>query len=607
MLRRNTPDMKREGNMDKQSVNKLDFAGGRLVRRMFLGALLVQIISAITGVIGMVVDGAVIGSMLGSESMTAYGLVTPITTVFAALAGIVGVGTSTLCGRFIGRGDVRRTEAALGTSVLLSAVVSLVIAGVVYFASGPIASALGAEGEVHTHAAAYLRGFAFCAPPLFLVMVFMPIVQLDNDGKRVFLSILAMTAVNVALDFVSALALDWGMLGMALATTISYYVAFVLMLCHFVGGHHSLRLTLRGWQPKLIRDIFVLGMPMGFSMLTRTIFVVLFNAILLSLADNSAVAVFAMLNSGGAVFLTVGQGIGSANQMITSVLAGEEDVLSLEQLMKTSLRVSLIGNGILTLIALVVAAPYSALFFSGSEAELALAARALRMYVLQTVPYACSICFSSYLQGMKRYVIAYPLAFVSQLVISPLVALALGHLFGTDGVWLSFVVGSLLSLVVVAGIVWVRSGKLRFSIRDLLLLPKGFGVPEEDRLDGSISGAEQIVSFSEAAVAFCREKGAAPRTAMLVGLFVEEMAYNIVEHGFTGAKAQSVDIRLSRLGDGWRIRIKDACREFDPVAYAELFHPEDPLAHVGIRLVSAMSTDMEYVRSLSMNNLILTL
>ena len=118
---------------------------------------------------------------------------------------------------------------------------------------------------------------------------------------------------------------------------------------------------------------------------------------------------------------------------------------------------------------------------------------------------------------------------------------------------------------------------------------------------------QQIVSFSEAAVAFCREKGAAPRTAMLVGLFVEEMAYNIVEHGFTGAKAQSVDIRLSRLGDGWRIRIKDACREFDPVAYAELFHPEDPLAHVGIRLVSAMSTDMEYVRSLSMNNLILTL
>ena len=79
--------------------------------------MLIQILSAVTGVIGMLVDGAVTGRCLGVEAMAAYGLAMPVLTVFAAISSVCGVGTSVLCGRTIGAGNIRGTNTVLSTSV----------------------------------------------------------------------------------------------------------------------------------------------------------------------------------------------------------------------------------------------------------------------------------------------------------------------------------------------------------------------------------------------------------------------------------------------------------------------------------------------------------
>ncbi len=590
-----------------QNMNTLDYAGGKLVKKMFLSTMLVQIVTSVTGVIGMVVDGAVTGSLLGQECMAAYGLVTPILTIFAALSNIIGVGTSAMCGRLLGRGDIKETEKAMSVCLMFSLSLSLIIAFIVFFAAGPIASALGAEGTVHIHAVAYLKGYAFCAPPLFIVMAFMPLVQLDSDGKRVFISIIAMTAVNIALDFTNALALEWGMLGMALATTVSTYAALAILMTHFAGGRNSFKLSFGGFEMKIVRDIFILGFPIGFALLANTVCVAVVNAILLSIADTSAVAVYAMLNSGGMVLLAICQGIGNSVQMLTSFFAGEGDIKSLEYLMKTAFLYSAIGNGIMVALVLALAVPYSSLFFSVNGEELIQVAGALRLYALQLIPAVAGVCIGSYLHGMKNYKFIYPYVFLEQLAMPCLMALALGNLTGLDGVWLSFAFGRVAALLLVAVIICVRAGKIRVGIRDVLMLPKGFGIPDADRLDGSVCTMPQVISFSESAVSFCLDKGESSHTAMVIGLCVEEMACNIVEHGFSGKRKQSIDIRISYMGGGWVIRIKDDCDEFNPVEYAKLFTDEDPLAHAGIRLISGMADSMNYIRALRMNNLIITL
>ena len=82
---------------------------------------------------------------------------------------------------------------------------------------------------------------------------------------------------------------------------------------------------------------------------------------------------------------------------------------------------------------------------------------------------------------------------------------------------------------------------------------------------------------------FCRERGVSQRNAMLVGLCVEEITHNIIQHGFSSGKGEhNVDLRLVLDEDSRVIRIRDNCVNFDPTKYMEMHESDDPTAHIGL-------------------------
>ena len=97
---------------------------------------------------------------------------------------------------------------------------------------------------------------------------------------------------------------------------------------------------------------------------------------------------------------------------------------------------------------------------------------------------------------------------------------------------------------------------------------------------------------------------------MLVGLCVEEITVNIIDHGFTkDKKPHSIDVRMVVQGDRRIIRIRDNCVNFDPTKYLELHRDKDgdPAAHIGLRMVMSMVKEAEYINTLGLNNLTLIL
>ena len=91
---------------------------------------------------------------------------------------------------------------------------------------------------------------------------------------------------------------------------------------------------------------------------------------------------------------------------------------------------------------------------------------------------------------------------------------------------------------------------------------------------------------------------------MLIGLSVEEMTVNILEHGFTKDKLDhNVDVRVVLEEDCRVIRIRDNCIQFDPTSYLELHQSDDPAAHIGLRMVMGMVKEANYVNTLGLNNL----
>jgi anti-sigma regulatory factor (Ser/Thr protein kinase) len=141
-----------------------------------------------------------------------------------------------------------------------------------------------------------------------------------------------------------------------------------------------------------------------------------------------------------------------------------------------------------------------------------------------------------------------------------------------------------------------------------MVIPAGFGVGPDDRLDLSLRSMEDVIRISQTIQRFCLDKGIDQRRAYLAGLSMEEMAGNVIAHGFTKDKKKHfVDVRVVYRDGGLILRIKDTCQAFDPATRREIAEPDDPFRNVGIRMVYDMAADVTYQSVLGLNVLTITL
>ena len=168
------------------------------------------------------------------------------------------------------------------------------------------------------------------------------------------------------------------------------------------------------------------------------------------------------------------------------------------------------------------------------------------------------------------------------------------------------IAGCVLTALVPYGFAAVQNKKLPTSVRELMCFRDSFGVPEKDRLDISIHGMEDVLDISKAVWSFCEEHGVTGRRQYSASLCMEELAGNIVLHGFTDGKKHCIDIRVSYIRDEIVLCVKDDCRAFNPKEAAELFDPDDKVHNVGLRLAAAMAGRMSYQNTFGLNILTIT-
>ena len=141
-----------------------------------------------------------------------------------------------------------------------------------------------------------------------------------------------------------------------------------------------------------------------------------------------------------------------------------------------------------------------------------------------------------------------------------------------------------------------------------MIIPDSFGVPDDQRMDITVRSMEKVTEISERIQNFCLERHIDARRAYYAGLCMEEMAGNIVTHGFAkDKKKHSVDIRLTCTEGRIILRMRDDCVAFDPSQHARILNPEDGVKDYGIRMVYDLAKEVNYQNLLDQNVLTITL
>lgn len=558
--------------------------------------------------LGIVIDGVVIGRFLGPDSMAAYGLVTPLINLTTAFSGILATGAQVVCAQHLGAGNKSKARRAFSMCMVVTAVISVVLITVLLLFREPICIMLGARGasaHLLPYAKDYMLGMMFCIPSVLLLFEFNTLMRLDGDANRVVAAVVVMTVLDIAGDLLNVLVIKGGMFGMGLATTVSYTIALVIMLLHFTKKDIIFRFSVKGLKLKDLGDILGTGSSSAVGSASTMVRNTILNQIMVAtVLSSTAVAALSVLNTIMNFTSSTMIGIGMTAAMIAGMILGEQDRSAAEQLVKVTVKAALIVGGILAVLLFVLADFIAGVFGGdGGQEMTGLAARGIRIYAFSLILYGINNAFVNYTQGMRRMGISNTFCFLQNLVFIVLPALALSGILDTDAVWFAYLIGETLTLLSIFIFASVRKHGVPIRAKDFLFIKEPFGVAQENIFEVSVTEKDQVVPASQAIAQFCNSKGAEHREQMLLSLFVEELSNNVIEFGFADGKKHSIDIRLMNLDEGWAIRFRDNCRLFDPTEWIKLHETDDPTANIGIRMVCGMAKDIQYLNTMELNNL----
>lgn len=587
-----------------------------MLKSIFRQMSIAQIVSGLTVVLCLLIDSIMIGRFLGVDAMAAYGLASPVLLVFAAIGSTVSTGVQVMCSKAFGKGDTDAVNQYFSIVLLvLLAVSALGVIGIGCF-SGSFSTFLGAgtSGVVFDNTKSYLIGFIFGIPAFLAATVLVPFLQFAGRQNVLVVAVAVMTAGDICFDLLNVYVLDGGMLGMGLASSFSYILACVIGLSYFLTKKCIYTFKAKLFSKEKLLEILHAGIPTLINMLSLVLLSFTFNHILIRIGDAetsaNAVAAYAIIATGSNICYAFPSGIGNVTLMLAGIYYFEDDRSSIRSLVKLMLKSQLIVNAVITAVVFSLA-PFLVRLFVPLETEaqvISLATTGLRLFVLSALFNGFNTGMKQYYQGILHIRLAEGISVLQNFVGTACFAFVLSRFLGATGVWLGYLCGEMSISLLIIGMVKYKHKKRKITLDDLLLLPQGFGVPDEQFLRAIVKCPEEVTAFSKQAADFCRQYSKNKKCCLYVGLFIEELGTNIVKNCYGDKRKQNrAEFSLFFSESSFILRIRDDGKPFDPQQYTKMLDDENKALYPSIQMLYSLADDVKYSDSMAQNSLILTL
>ncbi len=571
----------------------------RNIRELFLRLLPVQIFLVIAGGLSGIINGLIVGNMLSDTAMVALGLTAPLSSLLAALASIVSGGSAILCGNYMGRGEVRKVNEVFSNAIMVVCGAGLVLSLLIFLCASPMAVMFGSTAETMEETILFIRGSAFGVLPLLMMPCLMTFLQICNKSALSLASTGVLAVFNTLICLFFVYVRKGGIFSVALATSLSILITDLFMIGYLLIRRDLLLFRMKDFNAKMMKEMLVLGSPASLAGIMYAIRNIFINSNAAIVGGITAVNSLAILGSCDCFFDCLNLGAGNTLSMLAGVFVGERDVRSLKELMKIALTVGLIQCTGKIMFAVFLGRGF-AMMFDAEGAVVDSTWKLLLFYNLCSPINIFSVVFIGVYQNLDRVAFCNMLYPINCLIVPAICCFFLSRIFGIDLIFGCYIVAEIVTLTCIYVTACRKKKGLAKDLDDMLYL--GQELDADGKYSISIREIPEVVNVSERVQEFCLSKGIDKRRSMLAGLCMEEMAGNVVEHGFNKDKRKhSIDVFACVDGDDVLLRLRDNCVPFDPHSKLQMHEGDDPVRNVGIKLVSRIAKEMNYQTTYGMN------
>lgn len=300
--------------MKKMDRNVLDSDRvGRLWLTFTIPALFAMAVQTLYNV----VDTIFIGRYVGPNGIAGLSLVFPVQMLSIGIGLMAGMGGASLLSRMLGAGKMPRARSALGNSITITVVLSLIISVMGLVNIQWWCRLVGATDNTIVYASDYLHIILMGMIFMTFGMTLSTVIRAGGNAKVPMIGMVVSAVLNIGLDWLFIGPLEMGVRGAALATVISQILCTIYFLTYYLAGEPvltfgikklipvlkigfreaELTFGLRDLKPdwKIIGEIFAIGSSTLGMTLAGSVSAIVVNRTVVSFGGDIAMAAYGII------------------------------------------------------------------------------------------------------------------------------------------------------------------------------------------------------------------------------------------------------------------------------------------------------------------------
>ena len=420
------------------------------ISRQFYNYLGAYILIALSGCLGNVVDGIIVGNLISGDGVSAINLSKPIVQFIFTLHLLINAGAGMRVGYALGRQDVVEARRYFTRALVLSTGIGVLLSifgGLLY--TNEVANLLCSNAQIRPLAYDYMKVLMLGNPAFILMWGLSTMVGVDGKPRQVSLAVIVDNVVNLCLDIVFIQGFGWGITGSSAATIVGHFVGIAILLTHW-WNPLTRRLTPTFASDKVLvtwEHIASQGAPLAIASISLTLLMLSANTIVLSTLGRTGIFAFSVCMNLLQIYNLFTSGTCQTLQSLGAIQVGARNEEGLRVILRKAFRFITVSMVITCIVVWLFPEAIAQLFGADEAGMLIESHRALRIFALSFIPfcyiYVLMIVYKLYGQHTMSLFISFALS----LTVIPVLWFMSRHY--PEQLWYSYLIAYLIEAVAI--------------------------------------------------------------------------------------------------------------------------------------------------------------
>jgi putative MATE family efflux protein len=418
-----------------------------------LNSLLLKLsLPAFVGMVVMaaynIVDTIFVGHGVGPLAIAGLTIIFPIQMINTALAIALGLGGASIISRRLGEKNFKAARDAAGNALSLSVLTGLLLSYFGWFFLDEVLFLFGATVEIMPYAMDYFSIVLFGSPFISFAMAGNNVIRAEGNAKMAMYTMILSAGTNIILDPIFIFGLNLGIRGAAWATIISQIAAALFVYYYFSSGKSLIRLTIKALYIKtaIVKEILAIGASSLVRQASGSVVAALVNHLLAKYGGDMAIAAYGLILRVMMFAFMPMFGVVQGVQPIIGYNYGARNFKRVRDSVKLAMKVTTV-IAFSAFIIFMFFAEWIYMLFTTNDELITIGSAATRFVMIALPLVGVQMIMGAFFQSLGKAAASLIITTSRQILYVIPFLMLLSYYLGVDGIWLTFPVADILSLL----------------------------------------------------------------------------------------------------------------------------------------------------------------